>query len=418
MLLLYRMLVLMSSPTNRPLTRVETLEAFHKYVLIKNSRFCKEQSEPGEFIVVTKTDFFDFLQDMDRLISSVSFEERWRFLCEELPYNCGGNVFADSYKFQLRKSYLEGFANKILMLIQSKQPQIWDDHDEKLPRQETQHGVATTGILKEMIERDNAILARLNGINDAVLALAQSVSEATRLNASMRRDITGSQIVSIDPQQLEKLVAMAAITTAEEEPRRLTMSEKITKAAIETGTGVVSAMQEGLKISVSQQSAKKIVQLFHQKLGHHIPGASTPLGQKAEEIMIPAFVHFTASALSDKIPKAEFVQRACLRAITGTSKDSGDELLEMLLPLFNEIISMETMSEVAQQFTGELAITGQRPVSLEGVESKSLSAALAQQLREIPEGEEFEIVIRRPKAQTEEKPLFPSFPERSIDDGK
>lgn len=412
------MLVLVSSSMSRPLTRVELFEALHKYVSIKSAEALDQQHGPEKQIFILKNRFFKFLVGIDPTISSVSFENLWPYLCEKVFQYCSGrfqNLY-DKPGLQVRERDLDASLRDISQFIRSGVPLTDDKCDESLNQKR-----APTGVQKEIVERDNAILKRLDDIKDATVALTTSMAEANQLRIHTLHDMSGRMVVSINQQQFDKLIAsysMSELPVTTEEPRRLTMSEKITKAAVETGTGVISAMQEGIKISVSQQSAKKIVQLFHSKLGHHIPGASTPLGQKAEEIMIPAFVHFTASALSDKIPKAEFVQRACLRAITGTSKDSGDELLEMLLPLFNEIISMETMNEVAQQLAGEPAIANQEHAQLEGMESKALSAALAQQLREIPEGEEFEIVIRRPRAKVEAKPLVPLFSEKAISDGE
>ena len=410
------MMVFVSSRISRSLTRVETFEAFHKYVSIRSAEILDKKYEPGNPIVIFKSGFLAFLLRTDPTISSISFEGLWPYLCEKVTQYCNGNFqyVYDKPGLQVRERDIENSLRSISQFVTLGIPLEDDKLDETLNKSEPQDSVAPTGILKQMIDRDNAILKRLDSINDATLALAQNIAEANQFQIRPIRDTLGNLVVSINPQQFEKLMmsaTVAELTTTEEEPRRLTMSEKITKAAVETGTGVVSAMQEGLKISVSQQSAKKIVQLFHSKLGHHIPGASTPLGQKAEEIMIPAFVHFTASALSDKIPKAEFVQRACLRAITGTSKDSGDELLEMLLPLFNEIISMETMNEVAQQFAGEPAIGSQEPAQLEGIETKALSTMLAQQLRDIPAGEEFEIVIRRPESPSRSKATGSGIPE-------
>lgn len=417
------MLVLVSSRISRPLTRVEIFEAFHKYVSIRSADVLDKKYESENLVFIPKSGFLSFLLSVDPTVSSMSFEDLWPYICEKATQHCNGNFqhLHDKPSLQVRERDVESSLRSISWFIKSGIPLEDDKRDKSINSEETQPTEAPTGILKEMIDRDNAILKRLDSIKDVTVALTTSIAEANQLQIHTLRDIYGSQIVSINQQQFEKLVksvSVAEFPVTEEEPRRLTMSEKITKAAVETGTGVVSAMQEGLKISVSQQGAKKIVQLFHSKLGHHIPGASTPLGQKAEEIMIPAFIHFAASALSDKIPKAEFVQRACLRAITGTSKDSGDELLEMLLPLFNEIISMETMNEVAQQFAGDTAITSQEHAQFTRVESKALSAALAQQLRDIPAGEEFEIVIRRPRAQVEAKPLVQTFSKKAAGDSE
>ena len=407
------MLVLVSSPINRPLTRVETVEAFHKYVSILSAQAEHGKNQPisEPLFRITKSCFFKFMLDLDPLISSVSLENRWDYLCKQLPLFFRSYIYSTTEFFEIKNCEMPLVIDSVLRWAQSRQPEYADQKDDSLNQQQPPHSVAPTGILKEMIERDNSILERLNGINSALLIISQDISESNKLYASARRDVMGNQVVSIDPQQLEKLVTMAAIPAAEEKTGRLTMSERITKAAVETGTGVLSAIQEGAKISTSQQTAKKIVTLFHNKLGHHIPGASTPIGQKAEEIMIPAFVHFAAAAFSDKIPKADFVQRACLRAITGTSKDGTDDMLEVLLPLFKEIVSMETMSEMAQQFAGEPAITGQEPAQLDEAKTNVLSAAVAQQIRELPAGEEFEIVIRRPKSQVEEKQLVPNFKE-------
>jgi hypothetical protein len=369
---------------------------------------------------ISKSAFFKYFLTLDPKASLVSFDTAWEYNINKLNtyapmyYNTTHNV---GVQFDLQN--LHSLTSNGMALLKHEMLLEDDKRDKALAhlfatpadQEGAQPAGVKTGILQEMVKRDSAILEKLEGINGAVLALAQSVAETNQLYMTTRRDGLGNQIVSIDPQQLEKLITVAAIPAAEEEPRRLTMAERITKAAVETGTGVLSAIQEGTKISTSQQTAKKIVALFHSKLGHHIPGASTPIGQKAEEIMIPAFVHFAAAAFSDKIPKADFVQRACLRAITGTSKDGTDEMLAVLLPLFQEIISMETVSGFAQQFANESApaLEGQQAPRLEGVDTKALSAALAQQLHELPEDEDFEIVIRRPKTKIEEQPLVPEF---------
>ena len=56
------------------------------------------------------------------------------------------------------------------------------------------------------------------------------------------------------------------------------LKDKMVGAAVSTGTGVVTAFQEGLAIAGSQEVSDRIVKIFHEKLGHNIPMASSPAG--------------------------------------------------------------------------------------------------------------------------------------------
>ena len=334
----------------RELSDIEFLEALHLFLSTHDLEIHKSMHLP----FFTKKQVLNHLFGIDNRISSIAFERLWKkYILDNYKYNTGTSQFSSSVLVLDRESPQDA-----LLCISKLIDDIERDNIQRTIEKE-ENSIVTNTMDPELIE--------------ALLEVAGELR--------MTRELAQSQI---DAQS--KVAAVEAAT----EPKRMTMSDKIKDAAFQTSTGVVSAFQEGLKISGSQSISKKVVTVFHSKLGQHIPGATTPFGEKIEGVMIPALVHFLSTAFSDKVPKSDHVQRMCLRAITGEAKDSGDKLMEMLLPVFSEIASMETIGDLTNQFSEE-----DNPALTDKSSVTSLSESIAHQLGDLKEGDKIEVTVKR-----------------------
>jgi hypothetical protein len=357
------------SKLSRNLTKREFLEILHKYV---STTELKEHSCHHGSLYISKTEFLNYAFSIDKTISSVSFDKHFKDIF--INGSCLG--YFETYHQQktgdTEAVITIGISNLLYNINNSFN--YLDNEDEEAEEPQA----IKLAMPDELVEYMKSLNSNIEKMAEHQLALAQ---QQTAL-AQAANQLFAQQ------QAAEKAIEEAA------QPKVKTMAEKIRDAALETGTGVVSAFQEGLKISGSQRLSKKVVKVFHNNLGKHIPGAETAIGVKVEGVMIPALVHFMANAFSDKVPKADIVQRTCLRAITGEAKDSGDELLDMFLPVFAEIASMDNMTELAAQFVdedeGQLA---------ENSSAKSLAESVAGQLSGIPEGAKVEITVKHEGAE-------------------
>lgn len=388
--------------TSRPISRVEFLEILHRGILTKTILSRPRLNDDN--VKINKKDYFKYVLDLDQTISSISLEKIW----EEYKRRA-------AYFFTI---YLPENDNKEQDLI-NRLRSIRDEIEQakKLDAQDPDLSPAAlaeymeTPVSPEQLEAFVGIKDELKALRNsyenqtAEARYAKQLAEQSGNPIENSLDTIGSNIAvlteTIKQQQeglgrLIELQEQQLLPEPEPEQRELTMAERVKNAALETGTGVAAAFQEGLKISGSQQLSKKVVDVFHNKLGHHLPGAETAVGQKIEGFAIPALVHFMASAFSDKIPKADLVQRTCLRAITGEAKDSGDELLGLLLPVFSEIASIENMADIASQFADESE--GELPAEASG--GQSVEDMLANQLK-LPEGAKVEVNIITEKKEEE-----------------
>lgn len=228
------------------------------------------------------------------------------------------------------------------------------------------------------------------------------VLDANKLNALIMRCEgypgvpSGSLGTGADSSALDSALDRSGIE--KERDIMAEIKEKVVGAAVSTGTGVVAAFQEGIAIAGSQELSDRIVKIFHEKVGHNIPVASSPLGQQIERVMIPALVHLVAGMLPDKVPGSETIQKTCMRAITGVAKDDGTAMLRMLLPVAGEVFKIST-AEGGLDFAAMMM--GQTKVEQVGsqdskalaptAEVNALSEALAKGLESAAPGEEVEV---------------------------
>jgi hypothetical protein len=229
-------------------------------------------------------------------------------------------------------------------------------------------------------------------------------------------------------EAIEALVGREDTERERERDWIMAIKEKVTTAAVSTGTGALDAFKEGLAISGSQQVSDKLVALFHAKLGHNIPMASSPLGQQFERLAIPAVVHMLAGLMPEKIPGAEIVQKTCMRAITGVAKDDGDALIEAALPMFAEIVKIGTTDGfdlVSMMASGaqveQIGVGTESKALAQQSRAGALTEALQRQLEAAEEGEEVVISIKKGKtkkngkaqAAEEDHGVVPPEPTRS-----
>lgn len=146
-------------------------------------------------------------------------------------------------------------------------------------------------------------------------------------------------VPQVEVQQVEA-PRVEAPRVEEKEKKGMSIEERVTGSAVQTGSGVVAAMKEGLAISGSQQISDGIVRVFHEHLGSHVPVMDSPLGKQVERLAIPALLHFLVGIAADKVPGAELIQKTCLRAITGVAKDDGDAVIKALRPMFDDLARM------------------------------------------------------------------------------
>jgi hypothetical protein len=190
----------------------------------------------------------------------------------------------------------------------------------------------------------------------------------------------------------------------------MAIKEKIAGAATDTGTGVVAAFREGLAISGSQQLSDKFVAVFHAKLGHNIPMASSPIGQQIERVAFPALIHLVAGLVPDKVPGAALVQATCMRAITGVAKDDGDLLIKTLLPVFAEVLKMgatdggfDLASMMGTTTVEQMMGQEQGQALAKQPEMSALAEALSKGFADAEEGEPVEVTVTMKKGKKKEK---------------
>lgn len=366
-----------------PVTRTQIVEAILRFLtrIDVKKNLPEFPGDSGPEIRIDSGDIFEILETQDPLISPHWFNLQW----ESFLLRCVNDLHPMGFDYYNKILRIEDVKNikdiirNINFNLQNKIYEYHDLHDDNLMKAlREQRGTPQVDIGKilERMEAHEAFVAQSIG------NLSDGLAYLSRLHQ----------------ENIQAQLAAAIAVEAKEPKRRLTMSEKIVKAATETSTGVLSAIQEGGKISMSQKANKGLVTLFHKHLGKHIPGATSPIGQKIESIAIPGLLHFAAAALSDKVPHTDVVQRACLRAITGESKDGMDDALEVLVPLFNEIISAEgIVGEAVKQMS-----QAEPPAQLEGHDTRALAESIAAQLKQIPAGEPVTIELR---VKREEKAL-------------
>lgn len=201
------------------------------------------------------------------------------------------------------------------------------------------------------------------------------------------------------------------------------IKEKIVGAATSTGEGVVGAFKEGLAISGSQQVSDRIVAVFHAKLGHNIPMASSPIGQQVERVAFPAIIHMIAGLMPDKVPGAALVQKTCMRAITGVAKDDGDLLIKTLLPVFAEVLKMgatdggfDLASMMGTTTVEQMMGQEQGKALAQQPEMSALAEALSKGFADTEEGEPVEVTITMKKGKraraVEDNGIVPPAPSK------
>lgn len=174
------------------------------------------------------------------------------------------------------------------------------------------------------------------------------------------------------------------------------IGQKIAGAAMSTGTGVVESFTEGLKVAGAQAVSDKIVKIVHDRLGHNLPIANTPLGQQVERLAFPALIHMIVAALPEgKIPGADIIKRNCMRAVLGVAKDDGSAMINTFLPILGEVAKMGTSEGGLDILTSMMGGTTVEQVADKALaptsEVSALSAALAKGLENAQEGEEVEV---------------------------
>lgn len=398
MLLFYRMLVLVSRPNPRlllthPITRTDIAEAIIEFLITNISG--------NDVVWITRQNIFEHLLRIEPKASALSFIRIWPDLVRNLVYS----RYADT-------QYSDG--EQILTIKKNDTRQFIDDIVYKINYKEFEDLDRKDETLKHLFEEDEELYEKSSKFApnfkfDMMGRLCTTDNgKFDKIEAQLdRMNETAAKIIEI----AERIAAKQQPDKIEEK-KEMNMAERITKAAAETGTGVLSAIQEGGKISLSQKTNQQIVNLFHKHLGHHIPGAISPVGRKVEAIAIPGLLHFAAAAFSDKLPHVDVVQRACLRAITGESKDGMDEVVDVLLPLFRDIISSEGLVGEAIKEMASVEQIEQAPVpaQIEGHDTRALAESLMEQLKSIPAGEPVEIKLVVSRKETT-KQLVPPFEE-------
>jgi hypothetical protein len=259
---------------------------------------------------------------------------------------------------------------------------------------------------------------------DKIVADASALQEAAKSLAAATYSSPIRPVLQTDEVVREGIEKEPAAELAERD-WIMAVKEKITGAALETGTGVVDALKEGFAISGSQKVSDKLVEVFHKHLGHHVPMASSPIGQQLERFMIPALLHFAAGVAPDKLPGSAVIQKTCLRAITGVAKDDGDAIMGALLPMLGEVLKLGAtdgfdLTSMMSGATQVEQVTGaeQRTALAQQSTASQLAASLQQQLDAAEEGEEVVISIKKKgatkkngkaKAMEEDHGIVPPF---------
>lgn len=208
-----------------------------------------------------------------------------------------------------------------------------------------------------------------------------------------------TEMLGIETVKVGAVAADMPLAAAEREPNIMAeIGQKIAGAAMSTGTGVAESFTEGLKIAGSQAISDKIVKVVHDKLGHNLPIANTPLGQQVERLMFPALLHFIVDAMpAGKLPGAEMIKRNCMRAVTGVAKDDGTALINALLPILGEVAKMGTAEGGFDILTSMMGGATVEQVADRAIaphsEIGALSEALARGLEQAAPGEEVEVKL-------------------------
>ena len=425
MLLFYRRVVFVSSrsPFNprlfltHPVTRSAIAEAF-----IVQLATAEPPARDERYTTVKKTDILKALLRMDPKASPISLDCAWpefveRITCYGQTWSASSGNEAAAVQFDHHQAHYVGqriasdVAAGVFLSMDERDPALRHLFEEEQPRREAgpPFRVDVNGRLlttaDDKLERIASTLEATQGLMQRAFE-EQSLAHILASQNKLAIEDIGREIA-----EWKRSTAPIEAVPIQFREKEMTMPERFVKAATDTGTGVLSAIQEGGKISMSQKANKGLVHVWHKHLGKHIPGATSPIGQKIEAIAIPGILHFAAAALSDKIPHVDVVQRACLRAITGESKDGMDDALEVLLPLFQEIISAEgIVGEAMKQMSQaepKLA-TSPEPARLEGHDTRALAESIMAQLQAIPAGEpvEVKLVVTR---KEEPQQLVPSF---------
>jgi len=388
----------------RKISEDEFIEALHKFITSGCDTTPKEESVPrciqyfggsrddesGAERVVTRAQLYSEMLKIDPSISSIVFNDLWEEFSRQGTYGLNLSIHQGYDNLY----FVQNDRRLVLSNLRSKMGH-WQSHSLKYQhykgvgekdnqeKQEDPLVVAVQGIEKR--------LSCIEGIKDQLSLTNEQLGEALSVFATVMK-----QQSEAEQQRLEQIeLANHNLATRR---KGQSMKERLAEAAMDTGTGVVSAFQEGLKIAGSQRTSKKVVEIFHNKLGHHIPGAETQIGQTVESVSIPALVHCMVGIFADKVPKAEFVQRTCLRAITGEAKDTGDQLLDLFLPVFNEIANMDTMDEVTRAFSDE-----ETPSLQEGKQTDQLLNDLTSKIQNAAPGSEICISVKAPEANASEE---------------
>lgn len=147
------------------------------------------------------------------------------------------------------------------------------------------------------------------------------------------------QLMLVDSSEVTKEASdCVSETTDKKSEKENTMAKKIIETAKKTVSEMGEAGLEGLKISSAHTASKTIIKVTREMLGEHYPKfMDTTIASKAEPIVLAGVLHFAAGMLSEQLPKADVIQRNCLRVITAESKDNSDVILTKLLPLLKEL---------------------------------------------------------------------------------
>jgi hypothetical protein len=429
MLLFYRRMVLVSSrsPFNprlfltHPVTRSTVAEAF-----IVHLATTEPPDRNERYVQVTKSDMLKVLLRLDPRASPLSLDRAWPEFVERVTYygqtwsTSNGN---DGVTLQFDRNLIQYVSQRVAADVAGGVFLGMDERDPALrhlfeedeppilppvqPRMDVEGRLMTTA--DDKLDQLVRVVEQLIQIAEPDQRLLYRVLEEQRATAIVaQQNKLAIEDVEIKIEQLMESQRLRQSVTGEE----MTMAEKLVKAATETSTGVLSAIQEGGKISLSQKANKGVVEVFHKHLGHHIPGATSPVGKKIEALAIPSILHFGAAMLADKVPHVDVIQRACLRAITGESKDGMDGIVEALMPVFKEILAGEgIVGEAMKQMSSaepQIAATS-APPQLSASEAQALMASFLEQMKNAPPGEPVEIKLTLPARTAEPRPLVPPF---------
>lgn len=371
-------------------------------------------------VVITKSDLFKWLLQYDPLVSIISYSDAWDGFAK-LPsrYSVRSIHNGAEPTLRIQTGDVASVVGSISSDIKCGLYQRLDEQDPNLqhlfaaneepPRPET---LPRMDIHGRLLTSADDKLDQLIKILEPISGFMQRAFEEQSIAAVVARQ---NQLALEDIEKKIEQLSAAQQPAQFAQMKEMTMAERITKAATETGTGVLSAIQEGGKISLSQKANQGVVDLFHKHLGHHIPGATSPVGKKIEAIAIPAILHFGAAAFSDKIPHVDVVQRACLRAITGESKDGMDGMLEVLMPIFREIVASEgivgeAMKEMARTEVAKIEQAPTMPqLSAHDIQAQALMDSFIEQVKNAKPGEPVEIRLTLPARTEEPRSLVPPF---------